>query len=140
MKVETEKDREVEIIKRVLALGIAFLSEWDALEFLYRHPSSLCSQADIARLIGRDKVEIGEALSSLENLGLIERSRVSQGIRFYRVAEPADAARRSCLVELMSLARNRTGRLLLLKHLKYPRHDLRRRRDGGIRLAGRTQP
>ena len=125
----------VPVLERLQALGMSLLTEWDALAFLYRHPASLCTAAQIARLIGYDKAEVGAALHNLETLGLIQRSRVSQGIRFYRFSEPQDPSRRSCLLELMSLAQNRTGRLQLLKHLENSRQEPRRRRDSGLRLA-----
>jgi len=116
-------------------LGVALLAEWDALVFLCNHSASLCTVAQIAKLVGYDKVEIGPALHRLEALGLIQRSRVSQGIRFYRFSAPADS-RGSCLLELMTLTHNRAGRLMLLKYLKRSGlPERRRRRRGGLRLA-----
>jgi hypothetical protein len=67
-------------------------------------------------------------------LGLIQRSRGSQGVRLYRISVPTDPSCYSCLMELMSLAENRDGRLLLLKHL--PRESSRpSRRTHGLRMA-----
>jgi DNA-binding MarR family transcriptional regulator len=120
---------------RLKALGVTYLSEWDVLTFLYRHAASLCTATQIATLVGYDKAEIGAALNRLETLGLIQRSRISQGIRIYQFLEPAELARRSSLTELMNLAQNRTGRLLLQKNLKSSRHEPRRTRDSGLRLA-----
>jgi DNA-binding MarR family transcriptional regulator len=120
---------------RLKALGVIYLSEWDVLTFLHRHAASLCTATQIATLVGYDKAEIGAALNRLEALGLIERSRISQGIRIYQFFEPAERARRSALIELMNLAQNRTGRLLLQKNLKSSRHESRRTRDSGLRLA-----
>jgi DNA-binding IclR family transcriptional regulator len=128
-----------DVLERLQALGVALLSEWDTLAFLYRHSASLGTAAQIARLVGHGKAEIGAALHRLEALGLIERSRDSQGIRFYQFSAPAEPFRQSCLLELMSLAQNRTGRLMLLNHLKSPLHELRRSRDDGLRLAERTR-
>ena len=133
--MEAKKLSDVPVLERLQALGITLLSEWDALAFLYHHSASLGTAAQIARLIGYDKAEIGAALHRLEALGLIQRSRVSQGIRLYQFSSPPEPSRHSCLLELMSLAQNRTGRLLLLKHLKRPRHEPRRRRHSGLRLA-----
>lgn len=113
-----EKSQDVLIPERLRILGVAYLAEWDALAFLYRHATSLGTAAQIARLIGYDKAEIGVALHSLEALGLIERSRVSKGVRFYRFTVPPEPSRRSSLLELLSLAENREGRLLLLKYVK----------------------
>ena len=117
------------------ALGVTQLTEWDALVFLYHHSASLCTVAQIARLIGYDGAEIGPALHRLEALGLIQRSRVSQGIRFYRFSAPADLSRQNCLLELMKLTNNRAGRLMLLKHMKRSDPELRPKRHGGLRLA-----
>jgi hypothetical protein len=116
-------------------LGVARLTEWDALVFLYHHSASLCTGAQIARLIGYDGAEIGPALHRLEALGFIQRSRISHGMRFYRFSAPADAARQDCLLELMKLTNNRAGRLMLLKHLKHSSLELRPKRRGGLRLA-----
>jgi DNA-binding MarR family transcriptional regulator len=117
------------------ALGVTHLSEWDVLTFLYRHAASLCTATQIASLTSHDKAEVGTALNKLETLDLIERSRISQGIRMYRFLESAEPGRRSALTELMNLAEDRAGRLLLLKHLKSPRHQPRRTRESGLRLA-----
>ncbi|HXB68465.1 MAG TPA: helix-turn-helix domain-containing protein [Candidatus Acidoferrales bacterium] len=118
------------------SLGVTVLSEWDALVFLYHHSASLDTVAEIARLIGRDKGEVAAALQKLETLGLIQRSRISQGIRLYEFLTPPEpSVRHSSLRDLMSLAHNRLGRLLLVKHLRGPLHQPRRRRDSGLRLA-----
>jgi predicted transcriptional regulator len=132
--ITVEKSKDV-VLERLQALGVALLSEWDALAFLYSHAASLGTAAQIARFIGYDKAEIGAALQRLETLGLIQRSRDSQGIRLYQFSQPPEPSRHSCLLELMSLGQNRTGRLLLLKHLKRPSQELRRRRDSGLSLA-----
>jgi DNA-binding MarR family transcriptional regulator len=133
--VEIEESQDVLVVEGLQAVGVANLAEWDALTFLYFHAASLCTPAQIAQLVGYDKAEIGAALHKLEALGLLQRSRVSQGIRFYRFSTPAEPSRHACLLELMNLAGNRAGRLLLLKHLKRPMPVQRRKRDGGLRLA-----
>jgi predicted transcriptional regulator len=130
-----EEPQDVPVLERLQVLGVELLTEWDALVFLHRHAASLCTAAQIAQLIGYDRAEIGPALHRLEALGLIRRSRVSQGIRFYRFSEPAEASRHGCLRELMNLTYDRAGRLLLLKHLKRSGLAPRRRRHGGLRLA-----
>jgi DNA-binding MarR family transcriptional regulator len=114
----TEESQDVLIFNSLKALGVSLVSEWDAFAFLYRHSASLGTAAQIARLIGYNKAEIGAAFSRLEALGLIQRSRVSQGMRLYQFSQPPEASRRSCIVVLMSSAENRAGRLLILKHLK----------------------
>jgi hypothetical protein len=107
----------VHVHQHLKALGISQLSEWDALAFLYRHGTSLIGAAQIAQLLGGNQAEVSAALNRLETLGLLQRSRGSGGIRLYRFSVPKDPFCYSCLVELMSLAEKRTGRLLLLKHL-----------------------
>jgi DNA-binding MarR family transcriptional regulator len=129
----TDESPDALVRECLQAIGVTRLSEWDALTFLYRHPVSLGTPAQIAQLIGYDKAEIGGALHTLEALGLIQRSRVSQGIRFYQFSATRD--RQSCLLELMSQVQNRRGRLLLLKHLNDPRHKPRPRPRSGLRLA-----
>jgi len=133
--VATEQSQDVLVQEGLHALGVAFLCDWDALAFLHRHSPSLATAAQLAPLIGYDKAEIGVALHRLATLGLIQRSRVSQGIRIYRYTEPPEPGRHACLRSLMSLAQNRTGRLLLLKHLKHLLPGPRRRRNSGLRLA-----
>jgi DNA-binding transcriptional ArsR family regulator len=133
--VALEKPEDVLVLERLQALGVTLLSEWDTLVFLYHHGASLGTAAQIARLIGYDKAEIGAALHRLEALGLIQRSRDSQGIRLYQFSAPPEPSCYSYLLELMGLVQNRTGRLLLLKNLKRPRQELRRSRDTGLRLA-----
>jgi len=133
--VAIETSEDVLVLERLQTLGVALLSEWDSLAFLYRHAASLGAAAQIARLIGYDKAEIAAALHRLEALGLIQRSRDSQGIRLYQFSAPPEPSRHSCLLELMSLAENRTGRVLLLKHLKRTRPEPRQSRNSGLRLA-----
>ena len=129
-----EELQDAIVLEHLHAVGVELTSEWDTLVFLYHHSASLGSAAHIARFIGYDKTETGAALRKLEALGLIEPSRASQGIRMYRYSAPAEPRRCSCFLELMSLAQNRTGRLLLLKHLQIPRQGLRRRPDSsGLR-------
>ena len=130
-----EKSEDVLVLERLQALGVTLLSEWDTLVFLNHHGATLGTAAQIARLIGYNKAEIGAALHRLEALGLIQRSRDSQGIRLYHFSAPPEPSCYSCLLDLMSLAQNRMGRLLLLKNLKRPRQELRRSRDSGLRLA-----
>ena len=127
-----EKPQDELVLECLQALGMTLVSEWETLAFVYRHAASLGTAAQIAQFIGYDKAEIAAALRSLEALGLIQRSRVSQGIRFYQLSEPLEPFRQSCLLELVSLAHNRAGRLLVIKHLKGPVQEQRQRRDSGL--------
>lgn len=120
--------------ERLETLGVSLLSEWDALVFLYRHGASLTSAAQIGHLLGYDRAAVSAALERLDSLGLIQRSRGSQGVRLYRFAVPPDPSRYSCFLELMRLVEKRPGRLLLLKNLQ--RSTLEPPvRTGGLRLA-----
>ena len=105
-------------------LGITWLSEWDMLVFVYRHPTSLASVEQIARLVGYPGKAVGDALDRLESLGLVKCSRASQEVRLYQfVYSEALLAPESCFRQLMAMAENRAGRLQLAK-------TLGRRRDG----------
>ena len=113
-----EESEDFLVQENLKALGVSFLSEWDALEFLYRRGTTLISTGQVVRLLGGDATSVTRALDRLESLKLIQRSRGSQGVRLYRFAALTDPSRQGCLMELMSLAEKRTGRLLLLKHLR----------------------
>ena len=63
-------------------LGIESLFQWDVLVFLYRHQPSLASTGDIAGLLGYATGPVSAVLDSLRSSGLVECSRVSQGVRF----------------------------------------------------------
>ena len=129
-----EELQDAIVLEHLHAVGVELTSEWDTLVFLYHHSASLGSAAHIARFIGYDKTETGAALRKLEALGLIERSRVSQGIRIFRFSAPSEPGRHSDLLALMAMGQDRAGRLLLLKHLQIPRQGLRRRPDSrGLR-------
>jgi DNA-binding MarR family transcriptional regulator len=94
-------------------LGIESLCQWDVLVFLDRHPSSLLSADHVALFLSYANAEVVAALDSLESSGLVERSRVSQGVRWYQLTAPLDPARRDALERLMTLADSHTVRLLL---------------------------
>ena len=94
-------------------LGIESLCQWDTLVFLDRHPSILVRTEHIASFLGYATAKVDAALDSLESLGLVERSRVSQGVRLYQLTALADPTRRDALEQLMTLADSQTVRLLL---------------------------
>ncbi|MEO8369002.1 MAG: helix-turn-helix domain-containing protein [Candidatus Solibacter sp.] len=131
---ESGQSMSAVVLGNLDTLGIIFKSEWDTLTFLHRHSTSLGTAADIARLIGYDKTEIGVALHRLEALGLIKRSRVAQGIRIYECVDPPEPSPAACLKELRALAQTRTGRLVLLGHLQATRRGEPRRNGSGLHL------
>ena len=99
-------------------LGIESLCRWDVLVFLYRHQPTLVRVEYIVRLLGDATAEVVAALDSLESSGLVQPSRVFQGVRFYQLTAPADPTRRDALVRLMTLADSHTVRLLLGRRLR----------------------
>src|SRR4051794_17279889 len=99
-------------------LGVASLSQWDVLVFLYRHQASLLSAEHIARLVGHETNIAVTALDVLEALGLVERSRVSQAARLYQFTAPGEPPRGDALDRLLHLAADRAGRVLLAAKLR----------------------
>ena len=108
---------DVQVNGWLKTLGIKSLCQWDVLVFLYRHQSSLVSAESIARFLGYATAEVVAAVDSLESLGPVKRSRVSQGVRLYQLIAPADPTRRDALERLMTLADSHTVRLLLARKL-----------------------
>lgn len=127
--METENPQDKLVLESLQALGITRVSEWETLAFVSRHAASLGTAAQIAPFIGYDKADIAAALRKLEALGLLQRSRVSQGVRFYQLSEPREPDRESHLLALVNLAQSRMGRLLVIKHLAGPTQAPRTRRD-----------
>jgi predicted transcriptional regulator len=129
-----QKSADLLIREGLETLGISLLNEWDVLAFLYRHATSLTSASEISHLLGEDKADVSAALDHLESLGLIQRSRGSQGVRLYCISVPTDPVRSYCFTEVINLAEKREGRLLLRKHLSRPsvKQSTRAR---GLRLA-----
>lgn len=130
-----EESEDEMVLDRLRNLGVSLSIEWDALNFVYHHANSLCTAAQMARLIGYDNAGTAAALHKLETLGLIERSRVSQGLRFYRCSAALEPVRRACLTDLMNLAQDRAGRMLLLSRLKRQQLEPRQTSKRGLRLA-----
>ena len=123
------------------SIPISLLSEWDVLYFLYRHGTSLASAEQMAHLVGYGKNAVGGALDALVNVGVVQRSRSSQGIRLYRFADLDAPDKRESLEHLLKLSENRSGRLLIARNLlsRAARED--RRERAGLHLAkvGLTQ-
>jgi DNA-binding MarR family transcriptional regulator len=109
---------ELSVHNCLVGVGISLLSEWDVLIFVYRHGVSLTSAEQIARLIGYDITVVSDVLDRLEREKLIERSRPSQGVCFYRIPVAMDAGHRRCLRHLITLSESRAGRLRLAERLK----------------------
>src|SRR5229473_2782515 len=116
MAQDNQPDLQVE--DWLKTLGIESLCQWDVLVFLHRHQPSLVSAEHIARFLGYATAEVVAALDSLESSGIVERSRVSQGVRLYQLTAPADPTRRDALERLKALADSHTVRLLLARRLR----------------------
>ena len=116
MHEENPPDAEVE--GWLKTLGIASLCQWDVLVFLHRHQISLVGAEDLAGLLGYASGPVVAALDVLESLRLVERSRVSQGVRLYRFTVTADPQRRDASDRLFALANSRAGRVVLSKKLR----------------------
>ena len=106
-------------------LGIESLCQWDVLVFLYRHSISLVGAEYLACLLGYASGPVVAALDDLDSLRLVERSRVSQGVRLYRFTVPADPQRGDASERLFALANSRAGRVVLSKKLRAGDRTLR---------------
>ena len=129
---EKEKSLDLLVEGCLEGLSISLLADWDVLVFLYRHQLSLTSAAQIARLLGYPGNVVSEALDRLEPLGLVRRSRAYQGVRLYQfVFSEPHTLPQSLFQQLMRLAENRAGRLLVAKKL---------RQREGLHLAKGNEP
>src|ERR1700722_14769107 len=122
-------DQEASLDSRVREclthLGISSPVEWDVLAFVYRHQTSLTNADQIGRMLGYPSTVVADALDHVESLNLIRRSRASQGVRLFQfVTSEANPLSHSCFQQLIALAENPAGRLLLIKKLQPPRAGL----------------
>lgn len=124
--IEHDTNLELQAQSCLEGLGISLLSECDVLVFVYRRSVSLANSDQIARLVGYESTVVRAVLDRLEHEELIERSRPSQGVRFYRILASMDAVRWRYLQELVTLSESRAGRLLLAKQLRPVWPDSRR--------------
>ena len=111
---------DVQVEGWLKTLGIASLCQWDVLVFLDRHPSLLLGVEKSTSFLGYATAEVVAALDSMDSSGLVERSRVSQGVRLYQVTASAEPARRYALERLMTLADSHAVRLLLARRRQRP--------------------
>jgi DNA-binding MarR family transcriptional regulator len=113
-----EQTPDTEVASWLAILGLASLCQWDLLAFLYRHQAALVGSDDLARLLGYPTESVVAAMDALASLGLVERSRVSHGARFYQFIMPSDSPHGEAFVRLLALASHRVGRLRLAKQLQ----------------------
>ena len=86
-----EHTSDAEVASQPATLSLASLCQWDLLAFLYRHQTTLVGADDLARLLGYTTESVVAAMDALASLGLIGRSRVSHGARFYQFIMPSDS-------------------------------------------------
>ena len=115
--MEYEKSSENMVEGWLADLDLSLLADWDVLVFLYSHRASLASAEQIARLVGYTAAVVGDALDRLESRGFVKRSRASQGVRLYRFLDSASPSHDG-FRQLLNLATNRSGRLLLVRKLR----------------------
>jgi hypothetical protein len=100
------------------SLGVESLCQWDVLIFLYGHQTCLFGLDYLATLMGYATEPVIAALDVLESLGLIKRSRVSQGARLYTFTVPSVPPRGGALERLLDLSSDRAGRLRVSRQLR----------------------
>jgi DNA-binding MarR family transcriptional regulator len=123
--VDQEQSLDFQIQECLTHFGIASPVAWDVLAFVHRHQASLANADQIARMLGYPSTIVGDALDHLESLKLIRRTRASQGVRLYQlVSSEAGRPTHSCLQQLITLAENPAGRLLVIKKLRQHRAGL----------------
>jgi hypothetical protein len=105
------------------SLGISHLIEWDILVFVQRHGISLTSAQRLALLLGCEITAVEGALNRLAREKLIERSRTSQGARFFRIPRSTDPERRYSFEQLVTVSESRAGRLLVRNQMNALRSE-----------------
>ena len=100
-------------------LAIDEMCQWDVLVFLHHRRTTLLSAEQIARFMRYGTAPVVTALDRLESLSMVERSRLSQGARLYRLIG-LDGPRADAFRELMVLTDSRSGRLAMAEKLLNP--------------------
>jgi hypothetical protein len=98
------------------ALEIDDMCQWDVLVFLHRHRTALLSAENMARFMCYGSGPVVDALEDLASKGLVERSRLSQGARWYQLI-PLDGPQQRSFERLMDLSQSRAGRLAVTEQL-----------------------
>ena len=109
---------DVEAEGWLTTLGITTLCQWDLLVFLYRHQTSLFGADYLVRLSGYATETVVSAMATLESLGLVGYSRISQGARFYQCIAPTSPPHDEALARLLELTSHRAGHLRLSRQLR----------------------
>jgi hypothetical protein len=116
--MEQSPPPDPEIAGWLTTLGVTSLCQWDVLIFLYQHHTTLLDATDLARLLGYTSNAIVTALDRLETQELVARSRVSHGVRLYRVRVSPDFPCGAAFARLSTLAADRAGRVRVAQQLR----------------------
>jgi hypothetical protein len=109
---------EAEVQDWLRTLGITSLCQWDVVVFLYRHRDSLMGADHLAHLLGYETAFIVGAMEELEALGLLRRSRISKGARFYHFIPPSETHHITALGGLLAFTHHQPGRWRLSRLLR----------------------
>jgi hypothetical protein len=109
---------DAEVAGWLRILGVESLCQWDVLIFLHRHQTSLVGAEYLAGLLGYPVEPVVTALDALTSLGLLARSRISQGARYYVFTAPPEPPRSEAFERLLALVSDRAGRLRLAELLR----------------------
>jgi hypothetical protein len=107
--------------------------------FLYRHQTSLVGADFIARLLGYPSDPVVGALDILGDLGLVQRSRVSQIVRLYQFTVPSDFERSHAWACLLDLGSHYGGRTRLAKRLQRGGQTDQERLESARRFIAQAQ-
>ncbi len=99
------------------SVGVDSLCQLEVLSFLHRHRVTLLPPEYLARLLGYRMESVFFALDSLAALRLLESSPRSTGGCAYQLIVPTALSRGDSLQRLLLLSGDRSGRLLLGRHL-----------------------
>ena len=131
----SEKSQDELVFESLQTLGVALLTEWDALVFLHRHQNSLLTVEQISLLLGPGTPAVRQALKTLETAGLVRCSRSSRGLRINGLVVSVDAARQDCFELLGDLLKNPLVRNLVARRLARAPATVRKLRRSGSYLT-----
>jgi DNA-binding MarR family transcriptional regulator len=116
--MEQHPPSDPEVQGWLYTLGVASLCQWHVLLFLCRHQTTLLGAEYLAHLLGYATEAVVAALDALEARGLVERSRVSQGARLYKLLAPLVSPGGEAFAQLQALASDSAGRRRIYTQLR----------------------
>lgn len=99
------------------SVGVESLCQLEVLSFLHHHPVCLLPPEYLARVLGYGMDPVVDALDWLSDQQLIKWSAQPGGGHSYQFIVPSVPSRTDALEQLLALSADRSGRLLLRKHL-----------------------